>query len=841
MLIVVKFVLSTAILWMPLLLAGCGACEEAGMRADADDGGQEADDGDDGENADDGGDRLSSPWLGFPRFEMPARLYTVNIDEAASGLRMTQQLSMFVLQGVVNARSAGGGTQIWISSFDDYSVESWWCALEPVVRRAEQAAWLDYYRDTYGIQDEIKTPPELLDWARDEGYTASYIIYDPGAAWTRNIGATMAGISGSILIHPDDESGGLDLAGRGYSLYADLRNGYDGRWEVTGDPARDRVNAYTWAVTSLMPQADTRTIQSLLGGDYHKDNPDLFDCLACLTDPTRCHRFFPSAFDYAVASRAFVWLLDFSALESSPELDLARDILSFYEPPRPAMGWAVSELDFISLVSSYGHYFLGPAGSGWYANLSVHASIHDDLDFSSLMEAPVEPEDVVVDTGAVYVTIIAHSDGMMFQLMHGKADPDLSGTLEERGLAWLHPARGMQPLGWIVFPEVADLAPGVMRYYMETATENDSLVFCGPMGYVYPGVMSGLAVTGGLWERLLEKSLPFLAELGISRIGAIFMTTEEKGGLGAIAHDLGPTVNPLRAIIAGSAVGNPWELLGEDPVLVSVYGVGDAHLTFVGGKPVFHFGVYSGWGAGQRGSIGGQGSQSEPGATNVVAAIEDYADRRALQRPLFVTVLLQNWSNAISEANEAAQLLSGMPGFEVVPLGRMVALSERAWREGMLRLELMPRSADGGNNIFDFLYLQSDGSGGGFSTAAPLQDWITATDIGGDGTPANPYYRRAEGADYWYYQINTEGCAGASVETDIAGSYEIHVSADPSDWGAVALASPTGNESRRTATFDLDPYLPREHVYIRFAPNRLLGGEVRLYNLILHYNDKGGP
>lgn len=53
---------------------------------------------------------------------------------------------------------------------------------------------------------------------------------------------------------------------------------------------------------------------------------------------------------------------------------------------------------------------------------------------------------------------------------------------------WGDPKRGAVPVNWTVSPVLADIGPGLLAYYQETATGNDLLI-AGPSGagYTYAG------------------------------------------------------------------------------------------------------------------------------------------------------------------------------------------------------------------------------------------------------------------------------------------------------------------------------------------------------------------
>ena len=55
--------------------------------------------------------------------------------------------------------------------------------------------------------------------------------------------------------------------------------------------------------------------------------------------------------------------------------------------------------------------------------------------------------------------------------------------------AWDSPKRGKFPLGWEIQPLLYDLAPGILQYYFESASEMDEFLgSCSGIGYIHPDI-----------------------------------------------------------------------------------------------------------------------------------------------------------------------------------------------------------------------------------------------------------------------------------------------------------------------------------------------------------------
>ncbi|MBS4200511.1 hypothetical protein KHA93_12805 [Bacillus sp. FJAT-49732] len=170
--------------------------------------------------------------------------------------------------------------------------------------------------------------------------------------------------------------------------------------------------------------------------------------------------------DYAIANRAMVFWLESNIPE---EKVLFEKILSDVEPNTPYLGWfgndVAGEFSGTEIVSKHGVYVLA---ADWFNNMTVFSGAKGKIVKQKPMKAPK------LDN-KIYITFtLGEGDNLQYNQHHMR-------------FLWDNKRRGSVPINWTTSPLLYDVAPSILGYYQQTATENDLLV-AGPSGagYIYP-------------------------------------------------------------------------------------------------------------------------------------------------------------------------------------------------------------------------------------------------------------------------------------------------------------------------------------------------------------------
>ncbi|MHA1819201.1 MAG: GxGYxYP domain-containing protein [Promethearchaeota archaeon] len=160
-----------------------------------------------------------------------------------------------------------------------------------------------------------------------------------------------------------------------------------------------------------------------------------------------------------------LFLIDYAVFCGAPVIhaqtqDQRAEYLSHFDADSPVFGWgAVGPTDEAGLnlqTTLEGQFFMP---SDWARDLSVFSAINVSCEQKPLPE-PKKEENVH------YVTIVM-SDGDNLQwLMNDFGSSKFFGNSH----------RGDFPMGWTIPPQMADLAPLIMRYYYHEATINDRFI-----------------------------------------------------------------------------------------------------------------------------------------------------------------------------------------------------------------------------------------------------------------------------------------------------------------------------------------------------------------------------
>jgi len=173
--------------------------------------------------------------------------------------------------------------------------------------------------------------------------------------------------------------------------------------------------------------------------------------------------------DVLIAANAFTFDLSTDPRDRR-DLALFDAILREADAPGVVMGWHCCrdrERDAVCRAAEHGFFVLCNLRS---PNLTVHSGIRTETHYRqkhTLRDLPLEDK--------VYVAFVLSDGDAVWDMINFQ-----TGN-------WLKPERGTFPFSWEMQPLMIHLGPGILRYYYDTASENDYFV-TGPSGagYTYP-------------------------------------------------------------------------------------------------------------------------------------------------------------------------------------------------------------------------------------------------------------------------------------------------------------------------------------------------------------------
>ncbi|WP_425397625.1 GxGYxYP domain-containing protein [Aeoliella sp.] len=304
-----------------------------------------------------------------------------------------------------------------------------------VQRRSEEGwkTWLETCGWKLGKTFNYRDKFDLL--ALYSGEVEGLVLYDPSEnAHLRNLAATVAGLRRALPVTPGTlerlREQGIDLP-----VVEDLT-----KLELS-----NAIEVYEHLHEHYWPECEQRFLLSARpegrGGDYHH------------------------ARDLAAAcGAAAVWL----DCRQPDERKLMKKFLADM-PTGDAvvLGWYTTERSGVTTATKYG---IGTMPADHFMNATVFAGGDHNV---PVPELPPTPE----LENKLYVSMF-YSDGDNIQYVQHAMRRIWDRTQS---------VRGRMPLNWTISPGLVDIAPDMLRYYRNTATENDCLV-CGPsgMGYLMP-------------------------------------------------------------------------------------------------------------------------------------------------------------------------------------------------------------------------------------------------------------------------------------------------------------------------------------------------------------------
>lgn len=139
------------------------------------------------------------------------------------------------------------------------------------------------------------------------------------------------------------------------------------------------------------------------------------------------------------------------------------------------LGWFTSERSGITTVSSYG---LSTVPADFFNNPTVYSGLPHTIKTASVPTMPKLENKVYI------MLVISDGDNIQYNQHSMRVKWDSSRT-----------TRGKTAINWTVSPALADIAPNMLNYYYQTATDKDCLI-CGPSGLGYALLCNSLKEEG---------------------------------------------------------------------------------------------------------------------------------------------------------------------------------------------------------------------------------------------------------------------------------------------------------------------------------------------------------
>ena len=299
--------------------------------------------------------------------------------------------------------------------------------------------WLDYYKETFGIEYQLlENPAELI--RKFAGEISGYILYDEEMGHSLNLATTMGSFQNAVPVSKS-------LENKIEEFRIKKVDDVCGRWE-------NLYQAYEWALEELTPKCNKKMIGNL-----------------CVHEPYWPTSTFANR-DYVIANNIFS--VDISSSERDKrDYQLLRKVYQAYPEETVVIGWHCvrdKEHEAIALQSEFGFYGMCSLRT---ANLTVHSSIQLK-EKKPFVQRKVKKKDLKVDN-KVYIAYMA-TDGDAAWFVQNLINTD-----------WANPTHGEFKYNWGFLPMAYDLMPGMVKYYFENKTSNDYFV-AGPAGatYTYP-------------------------------------------------------------------------------------------------------------------------------------------------------------------------------------------------------------------------------------------------------------------------------------------------------------------------------------------------------------------
>lgn len=350
----------------------------------------------------------------YPKMTSASTVYVYDLQNDSPEAK----LAALALQGLINQSSAKIYVLVRTGTINSTDLE-----------------WIQTAGKPYSMVTLLSgNNPGLRTMYRDYKASISKLIeWTTSSDWTYNIALMKGSLEGGI---PVTESLMNNLISEfGSKTIEDIRTNWS-----------NRVAAYDWAITNLMPSLNKKVLFTAgLRSDW-------------TTEPWE-------VFDYAVASKSFTFYLD-PTVESEKNEIVKIIQAGAYPAGTGIIGYAPNGDELNATVNPFG---IGYVVGDFYSNGSVWSSFtNQTFTQSSGVATDAQP-------GKVYVSITA-SDGDNLQFDQGNLYRQFQSS-----------AVGTVPVGITIQPSLQELAPPFLAYFYSKKNSNVELV-AGPTGYqfIYP-------------------------------------------------------------------------------------------------------------------------------------------------------------------------------------------------------------------------------------------------------------------------------------------------------------------------------------------------------------------
>lgn len=350
----------------------------------------------------------------MPGGTVPSKLFVLDIKH---DMNWEQRNMLASFQGLINRKD----TRI-------YYVET-----------KQDQFWLDYYKETFDIQNEtVSNMNDLFKLFSNE--IDGYITYEPKSPHTLNIASTIGSLKNLLPVSSD-----LGKLMKEVGLK---------KMDAVKDDGLDRIEIYTKAMQNLLPKCNQNLLSALCVHYPHWPTSSVQNR------------------DYVMAHNIFSFDLSSSERDKS-DYNLVREIYSSVKEGAIIIGWHCvrdKEHEAIGLSSEFGHFGMCTLHT---PNLTVHSSI-PLIPGKKFSQRTIDKEKLKVED-KVYIAFMA-TDGDAAWFMNDHVVND-----------WADSALGSFKYNWGFLPLAYDLMPGTVNYYMENMKPTDYFV-AGPAGatYTYP-------------------------------------------------------------------------------------------------------------------------------------------------------------------------------------------------------------------------------------------------------------------------------------------------------------------------------------------------------------------
>lgn len=368
----------------------------------------------------------------------------------------------------------------WIGDFrinDSYStmMALTLVGMQGIINRYQPRIFLNYTNETDEWVSNLAEHVEIIELDLDHlgaleflfenygEYFEGAVIYDTEVPETINLATMIAGLENRVILAPDQ----LELSGiPSFSSVTDLRTLVQEQgWEPTEE---SKTHIYEWVYNNLWQNLEHRIIGIISPG------------------PPTSQQFSPDRFyPLGLAQRDYYVALKLSALWLDPrdtgEAELLGRFLADAPFPVPVTGVCTDEVSSVLFFSGYGDWEMviswpnGPLEAG---NLTVFSGVRPEI---KKYNPQINQDRILATLSRKHIAMMWCSDGdnIAYQMSRGFPRFEWENVIS-------HESR----MGWTINPVVANLAPVIWNYYVETRNEMALVSGLSGAGYAYPRMMN---------------------------------------------------------------------------------------------------------------------------------------------------------------------------------------------------------------------------------------------------------------------------------------------------------------------------------------------------------------